>query len=179
MRKTFILSLFSLLLIHTSCSEEQSGEEGIHNDHTEQQEPAFEAVNYETFETIFDKKDDVLYVVNFWATWCKPCVEELPHFMEVKEEMAGEKNFKMVLVSLDMSSDLDTKVKDFMTKNQYKVDLYLLDDVKNMNTWIPKVDPSWSGAIPATVFYKNGSPVYFKEGQLSKQELQQLIKKHI
>ena len=64
---------------------------------------------------------------------------------------------------------------------EYKMDadLLLLNDVKNMNKWIKEVNLNWSGAIPATVFYKNGKQLYFKEGQLSKTELETLIKKHL
>ncbi len=175
MKLTYIILTLSLALTHLACTE--SGDSTPSDESVDQtsKELAFEAVNFEQFSDIFKQQDDILYVINFWATWCKPCIEELPHFMEVKEEMSGDKHFKMVLVSMDQASMLETKVRDFMTEHEYEVDLYLLDDVKNMNTWIPQIDPSWSGAIPATVFYKNGKPVFFKEGQMTKSELKTKI----
>lgn len=133
------------------------------------------SVNYEELKSILQKEDGKLYVVNFWATWCKPCIEELPHFMEVNELYKTDPNFKMILVSLDNAKALDTKVKRFIENNNLKVDVYLLDDNKKMNEWIPATDPSWSGAIPATIFYKNKKKVHFQELQMTQFELEDVI----
>lgn len=132
-------------------------------------------VNYDELKTVIQKEDGKLYVVNFWATWCKPCIEELPAFMAVNEEFKNDPNFKMILVSMDSKKQLDTKVKRFIEKNNITADVYLLDDNKRMNEWIPAVDKNWSGAIPATVFYKNGKKVHFKELQMTQYELEDLI----
>lgn len=140
---------------------------------------ALKAVNYEELKSIIQKEDGKLYVVNFWATWCKPCIEELPYFMGVNELYKSEPNFKMILVSLDPVKTMDTKVKRFIENNNLKVDVYLLDDNKRMNEWIPDVDGSWSGAIPATVFYKNGKKVAFRELQLTKYELEDIIDENL
>lgn len=126
----------------------------------------------------FTANDDKLYVVNFWATWCKPCVEELPDFMEVNNEMQNNDAFEMILVSLDKAADFETKVKPFITKNNITTNVYLLSDNKRMNEWISLLNPHWSGAIPATFIYKNGKQLAFKEGQLSKSELKTIIKKN-
>jgi thiol-disulfide isomerase/thioredoxin len=50
-------------------------------------------VNFDELSQIINKNDDVLYVVNFWATWCSPCVEELPEFMEINREFYKTGNF--------------------------------------------------------------------------------------
>lgn len=136
-------------------------------------------VNFDQLKTIVNKKDNKLYVVNFWATWCKPCVEELPDFMEVNSMYQKNSGFSMILVSLDPASEMNTAVKPFLQKHKINVPVYLLDDNKRMNEWIPAVDKSWTGSIPATVFYRNGVKLDFKEKQLHKNELQQLIKKHL
>lgn len=133
------------------------------------------AVDYDELKSVIQKEDDVLYVVNFWATWCKPCIEELPDFMEVNEEFKDHPNFKLILVSMDSKKQLDTKVKKFIEKNKITADVYLLDDNKRMNEWIPATDANWSGAIPATVMYKNGEKVFFKELKMTKYELEDLI----
>lgn len=137
-----------------------------------------EAVDYEQLLEKIYKEDDQLVVVNFWATWCVPCVEELPHFMEVNREFR-DRGVRMVLVSLDKKDQMETGVKKMKDNLQLETEIYLLDDVKNMNYWISDVDENWSGAIPATVMYKNGKKLSFKEGKLSKTELRKSIQKHL
>ncbi len=135
-------------------------------------------VDFDGFKKAVIQNDNVLYVVNFWATWCVPCVEELPHFIELNEQFKKEK-FNMTFVTLDGAKDFENRVLPFAEEYKMDADLLLLNDVKNMNKWIKEVNLNWSGAIPATVFYKNGKQLYFKEGQLSKTELETLIKKHL
>ena len=133
-------------------------------------------VNYYQLEPKFTKTDNVLYVVNFWATWCAPCVKELPDFMEVNSEFGNSDDFKMILVSLDDSEKLEGPVKKFiLDKNLKNVELYLLDDIKRMNEWIPAVDSSWSGSIPATLFIRNGKSLKFVQSALEKDELRKII----
>jgi thiol-disulfide isomerase/thioredoxin len=55
---------------------------------------------------------DTIYVVNFWATWCKPCVEELPIFDSLNLEVKGQA-IKVLLVNLDFV-EKQRKVKDFL-----------------------------------------------------------------
>ena len=136
-------------------------------------------VRFEDLEKVLNKNDDKLYVVNFWATWCRPCVLELPEFMDVNKANRNNQHFKMILISLDMAKDAKTLVRPFLIKNKIDADVYLLDDNKRMNEWIPAIDKSWSGAIPATVFYKNGKKLEFIESQLNKKELEQIINKYL
>lgn len=164
MKKLLSVSLFFFLL---NCMAQDS------------ENPVLKAVNYDELKSVIQKEDDKLYVVNFWATWCKPCVEELPHFMEVNETYKSDPNFKMILVSLDHSKALNNKVKRFIDAMKINVDVYLLDDNKRMNEWIPDIDESWSGAIPATVFYKNGKKVKFREFQLTQFELEDIIEENL
>ena len=136
-------------------------------------------INFDKLETIIKKNDDKLYVVNFWATWCKPCVMELPEFMEVNKLHQNNPNFKMILVSMDIAKEVDSAVQPFILKHKIEADVYLLDDNKRMNQWIPAVDSKWSGAIPATVFYRNSVKLDFRESRLTKDELEQLIHKYL
>lgn len=142
-------------------------------------EQVLKVVNYDELKKIIQVEDDVLYVVNFWATWCKPCVEELPHFMEVNELYKADPKYKMILVSLDPAKALDTKVKRFIENNNIATDVYILDDNKRMHEWIPDVDPKWSGAIPATVFYKNKKKIQFREMQMTQYELEDIINENL
>lgn len=136
-------------------------------------------VNFNELQTILNKNDNKLYVVNFWATWCSPCVMELPDFIKVNNIYKNNPHFKMILVSLDMAKEVETNVRPFLKKNNIDAQVYLLDDNKHMNEWIPAIDKNWTGAIPATVLYRNGKKLEFRESKLQKSELVQIINKHL
>jgi thiol-disulfide isomerase/thioredoxin len=92
--------------------------------------------------------NDTTYIVNFWATWCAPCVKELPVFDTIDNKFAG-KPVKVILVSLDFPKDLSGKLPHFIEKKSIKQEVLFLDEVYE-NEWIPKVDSTWQGNIPAT-----------------------------
>lgn len=100
------------------------------------------------------------YVINFWATWCKPCIKELPAFEKLNANYK-EANVEVVLVSLDFPEKIENGVIPFMEKNNLQSKVVLLDD-PDANTWIPKVSPEWSGAIPATVIIRDGKRHFFE-----------------
>lgn len=106
------------------------------------------------------------YVINFWATWCKPCVAELPSF----DSLSKISNVKILLVSLDFKEDIEKKVNPFLAKNNIKMECVVLDEI-NGNDFIDKVDKSWTGAIPATLF-KAGKNKIFIEKKMHLSELQ-------
>jgi len=93
---------------------------------------------------------DTIYVVNFWATWCKPCVQEMPEFESFYRQNKPAL-VKIILVSMDFKEDLDKKLVPFLEKNPYSSEVILLDEV-NGNDFIDKIHTKWGGAIPATYF---------------------------
>lgn len=93
---------------------------------------------------------DTIYVVNFWATWCKPCVQELPDFESFNRQNKPAL-VKVLLVSMDFKEDLEKKVVPFLQKNKYSMEVVLLDEI-NGNDFINKINTKWGGAIPATYF---------------------------
>ena len=103
---------------------------------------------------------DTTYVINFWATWCKPCVAELPSF----DSLSKISNVKILLVSLDFKEDIEKKVNPFLAKNKITMECVVLDEI-NGNDFIDKIDKSWSGAIPATLFKRNCNR-YFVEKKI-------------
>ncbi|MCU0435136.1 MAG: TlpA family protein disulfide reductase [Bacteroidia bacterium] len=97
---------------------------------------------------------DTVYVVNFWATWCAPCVKELPDF-EKLDSAYRSKPVKVLLVSLDFESQVQTKLVPFMQKRNLHSEVLFLDEVHD-NEWIPKIDAAWQGNIPATLIVHKG-----------------------
>lgn len=132
---------------------------------------SLEQLNAKTINT-----SDTLYVVNFWATWCKPCVAEMPYFETVGTKYAAQ-NVKLLFVSLDSPRDT-VRVTTFLTDKQIQNEAALLS-AGNPNVWIDKITPEWGGSIPATVMYKKGKIVFFKEGEFTLEELENIIKTKI
>jgi thiol-disulfide isomerase/thioredoxin len=103
-------------------------------------------------EERIEKAGDATLVINFWATWCKPCIEELPCFEELRNRYADQ-NVQVILVSLDFKSQLEKKFIPFLRERQFKSEVVLFAD-QDANNWIPRVNEEWDGAIPATVIIK-------------------------
>ena len=120
-----------------------------------------EIYDYAGFEKFLNKKDGKVHVINFWATWCAPCVKELPYFEKLNTEYSS-KNVEVLLVSLDFPHLYDLKLKPFIKKKNLQSKVIALDDV-DMNTWIPKIDKTWSGSLPATIIYKNDERKFFEQ----------------
>jgi len=129
---------------------------------------------FDEFEHHLHEKNNKTYVINFWATWCKPCVKELPYFEQIQAEYK-DKNVEVVLVSLDDIRKLESKVIPFIQKNELQSTIILLDDA-DYNAWIDKVSPEWSGAIPVTLFY-NKNKREFYEQEFDYQELENIVKR--
>lgn len=130
---------------------------------------------YDDLEQDYMNKDDgYTYVINYWATWCGPCVKELPYFEQLHFAYKNEK-IRVILVSLDFPKKIDSKLLPFLNKQNIESEVVLLDDPKS-NIWIDKVDPSWEGAIPVTIIY-NGEKHKFWDSEFDTyEELEVLFK---
>ncbi|WP_422080840.1 redoxin domain-containing protein [Ulvibacterium sp.] len=132
---------------------------------------------YEKFnnlEPLFRFDNDTTYVINFWATWCKPCIKELPYFEELNSGYTHKK-VKVVLISLDFPKQVESNLVPFVQKKQLKSKVVALLD-GNYNEWIDKVSPDWSGAIPATYIYKGEQNHLAGEPFENFEELEKFIK---
>lgn len=128
---------------------------------------------FEDFKPLLEKSDDKVHVVNFWATWCKPCIAELPYFEALNKKYQGKK-VEFTLVSLDFGTQLESRVIPFLEKRNIKSKVVLLDDPKS-TVWIDLVDKSWSGAIPATMVYKGNESDFYEKEFHSEAELEDII----
>ncbi len=132
---------------------------------------------FEDFSEVLTKSEDKTYVINFWATWCKPCIAELPFFDNLGEEYKN-RDVEVILVSLDFRDRIKKSLIPFVEKNNIKSEVVLLADTKT-NDWIDKVDSSWSGAIPATLIYDQESYQFLEHEFESYEELKSLIEQFI
>lgn len=123
-------------------------------------------------EKIKTESEQRALVVNFWATWCAPCIKELPYFESLTEAYAPDK-LKVLLVSLDMDKERAVKFKE---KKKLQSDVAYLDEV-DFNKWIDKISPDWSGAIPATLMISPEGNSSFYEGEFTKEELYEQVKR--
>jgi thiol-disulfide isomerase/thioredoxin len=124
-------------------------------------------------EVLSDK--NTIYVVNFWATWCAPCVKELPHFEKLNSE---NKSVKVVLVSLDFKNQFETKLLPFLKNRKINSEVVFLTD-KDYNNWLPLVSKEWSGSIPATLIIKNGKKIFAERIFSSYEQLNEYVNTNI
>lgn len=112
-------------------------------------------------------------VINFWATWCAPCIKELPLFEKLSE---GREDVSVTLVSLDLDLDPDPeKVRRFVKQRNIHSPVLILD-AGNPNEWIGKIDGGWSGALPATLVINGATGKrLLVERELHEGDLEELI----
>ena len=131
-------------------------------------------IGLDDLESRLENGKDTTYVVNFWATWCGPCVKELPYFEALEKANLG-KNFKVLLVSLDFANQLGSKVIPFVKKKELVSEVVLMDEDRP-NKWIPRVSDKWTGALPATLFVNTQKKTrHFHEGSFKEGELEQKL----
>lgn len=176
MRIWFLL----VVLLSVSCKKEKSqnsaetkpSETEIENF----MEVPLEIYDFDGLEPFLSTATDSTYVVNFWATWCAPCIKELP-YLEALHTAYNDKKVDVLLVSLDFPKKYDSHLKPFIAENKLKSKVVALDD-PDSNRWIRAVDSSWSGAIPATLIF-NKDKRQFYEKSFTYEELETELKQFI
>ncbi|MCF8716083.1 redoxin domain-containing protein [Joostella atrarenae] len=162
--------ILALLLIVASCKEQKSKDKELAFNLMSVVTPidviktsnfTVPVYNYDGFEKLLLANEDKTYIVNFWATWCKPCVKELPYFEKI-HNIYKEQDVEVILVSLDFPKKVDEVLIPFLEKQQFNSNVVLLNDPKQ-NTWIPKVDSDWSGSIPATLIISENKRSFYEK----------------
>ena len=152
MIKKYIYSLLFLFLI-IACKNDKEKSDFI-------EVKTVKSYSYNELKPLLEKNDGKTYVVNFWATWCGPCVKELPAFEKLNKEYAN-KNVEVLLVSLDFPKQVDKRLIPFINRKKINSKVVLLDDV-NEDIWIKAIDSTWSGALPATLIYNTKQRKFFE-----------------
>lgn len=132
------------------------------------------SINEESYKTLISTHGSDILVVNYWATWCGPCVEELPHFVAVSKQNP-ESRVRFVGLSLDMPKQVDSVVVPFLEKKGIPYANFLLD-ADDPDVFIGMVSEDWTGAIPATIIYdRAGNKISEHLTELSETELTKAI----
>jgi len=132
--------------------------------------------DFKSFSPYLDRNNDTIYIINFWASWCKPCIQEMPEFIELAETYK-HKPVKLILVSLDFYNSVNERLIPYIRDNHIREQVVLLND-PDADAWIGKVDTTWTGSIPATLIYHKEKR-YFFEKQMSFNELESIIKTNL
>lgn len=135
-------------------------------------------VKFEELEDYFSKTNDTLYVINFWATWCKPCVEELPYFEKLHQQFLN-RPIAVLLVSLDFAKNLESKVVPFVRERKLKSQVFFLHQPQG-HEWMNTISQKWSGAIPATYIVRNNREEegFYERSFKSYQALLDVVESH-
>lgn len=121
---------------------------------------------------------DTIYVVNFWATWCVPCVEELPSFNMINDLYKG-KPVKVLLLSFDFKEQYPAALESWVKKKKLHPEVAWFNET-NPTEYIPKIAPTWEGGLPATLFINNKTgEKTVKPDQITTDELKSWIDKQL
>lgn len=120
---------------------------------------AIPVYNFDGLQPLLQTNSDSVFVINLWATWCVPCVEELPEFIQFEQDYLNTK-VKLILVSLDMQSKITYALIPFLQSHKITTKTVVLSD-PDMNRWIPLMDKNWEGTIPATLIYSKNKRQFY------------------
>lgn len=133
-------------------------------------------VDFKGLQPLLSMSNDTTYVINFWATWCAPCVKEIPHFEKLNDELKGSK-IRVILVNLDFPNQYENRLIPFIEQHKIRSTVVMLDD-PNSNFWINEISPKWSGSIPGTLIY-NRIHRDFYEKEFNYEELKETVSKYL
>lgn len=132
------------------------------------------SIEIEDLERLLSSSDDSLTVLNLWATWCKPCVKEIPHFEKVRK-MYSDKPIRFWYLSLDFPDQIETRLKPFVKERMKGARVYLMKNT-SYDLWMAKIQPDWQGSIPVTLFFnRKQQKEKFVSGEISEETLIQNI----
>ncbi|MCP4124278.1 MAG: TlpA family protein disulfide reductase [Bacteroidetes bacterium] len=136
----------------------------------------FPSADLEGLQDRISNKSDTTYVVNFWATWCAPCVKELPYFETLNAQHQNDK-VKVLLVSLDFENAIEKRLIPFLKKKKIKSEVIHFNETQPPNYWIPRISTQWSGSIPATLVINGnkGYSKFYEQSFHSVKELEKLV----
>lgn len=176
------ITLVFIFALSTACGTSEKKDDDQETKGTEHVKDAgydtlgLTVFDFEGLKPLLEQKDERIHVVNFWATWCEPCIKELPYFEQITAEYRPSE-VEVLLVNLDMPTMWGPRLIPYIEKQGLRSKVVILDDPKQ-NSWIPQVAQEWSGAIPATVIYTKDKRKFY-ERQFSADELRAELQKFL
>ncbi|HEY8459996.1 MAG TPA: TlpA disulfide reductase family protein, partial [Blastocatellia bacterium] len=138
--------------------------------------PKIGTLKPEDFGKFKDSAKGKVLVLNFWATWCGPCVAEFPELVALDAKYR-DKGVKFVGITSDDAEDVQPKVIPFIKKHQVKFDI-IQQDLEDAEAVMNQITKNWNGVIPVTVVYdKQGNLAYSRFGIIDRDLLVAEIEK--
>lgn len=167
--KYLFITLFTLFTFF-SCKQEVTMAEPIKR--LDEGDLDLAVYDEDGFQSFLHQKDDKVYVINFWATWCLPCLKEMPFFEQIQKE--NPEDVEVILVSLNNANEFESMLVPFV-KRKNLVSKVIAVEPKSSVALYDSVDKTWKdGGIPATLVY-NKHKRYFIKGETTYNELNKLV----
>lgn len=184
--KKIILSAFVLVAVSACKKQNEATEINYQNNDSIKviEQPKEDSVKINLKEIsqkelseIISKNNDTLYITNFFATWCGPCMMEIPHFKKKIEEFKG-KPVKFTFVNIYNKPQWDTAVLDFAAQSGLANKIVLLDDSK-LNASFFDAFTSWKGSNIPFTFFRQGNKTDETIGGMPEEVLNEKINNFI
>jgi thiol-disulfide isomerase/thioredoxin len=140
-------------------------------------------IPYKVFDTygelnsFVNKYSESTVVVNFWATYCAPCVQEIPYLDSLQKKYA-DRRLQVILVNLDFRHQLKQRLEPFLEKHHLSAKVVVLAD-QDADVWIPKVSQDWDGGLPFTMVIKDGKKFIHRQEFSDFEALERFVLPHL
>jgi thiol-disulfide isomerase/thioredoxin len=172
--KIFYLSLLFSITIANGC-DSQNPKEKPETGNTKIVSK-IEFIDQAGLKNLITNRNGKILLLNVWATWCPPCIEEFPDLVRIYNTYNDDK-FEILGISVDEPDEINSKVIPFLNKNKVPFKVYLAK-LDNEEKFINALNSSWNGAIPATFIYDSaGRQKYFSIGMKTYEQFEKEIKK--
>ena len=179
MKKILQLIIVLGIIVCSSCIPKNPGLTTTKPNGNKQETPKYKISKvYTSYEQLAprltaDAKDETIYVVNFWATWCVQCRKEIPEMVKLQERFKNDKKVKILYVNLD-EAKRQKLVEPFLEKYEIEGEVVSLTD-PDQEKWISAIEKNWNGSLPGTLFFKGNKHRKFYGYPLSYPELERNI----
>ncbi len=142
-----------------------------------ERKPVIHDIKLNQIETLLSEKKQGLIIINLWATWCPPCVAELPHFGNIYKQYSG-KDLHLYLINIEGKQSKEKVLEPFLKKNPLPCPVYLLEG-GNPEEFEKVLKTEISGALPVTIIYSSEGKLIKKfEGSITETDIQSVLREN-